>query len=153
DAPSAPWASPDSPWPVSAERRHRSISLMARSGAGSMPFRHADLATRARDLADRGRLREALACCNQWIEAARFEPTARYLQAIVLQELRQYPQARQALQHAVLLDPNFVLAHFALGNLARAEGDARCAGRHFGCALRLLETRDPDGTLPESGGL
>src|SRR5690606_12968176 len=85
--------------------------------------------------------------------AARFEPTARYLQAIVLQELRQYSQARQSLQHAVLLDPDFVLAHFALGNLARAEGDARSAGRHFGLALHLLETRDPGGTLPESGGL
>lgn len=135
-----------------ADRSSAAIEMRPTGLAPDMPAANTDLPARARDLADQGRLREALACCNQWIEAAGSDPAAWYLRATVLQELRQLLQARQSLQQAVFLDPGFVLAHVALGNLARAEGDTGCANRHFGRALHLLEMRDPGDTLPESGG-
>jgi chemotaxis protein methyltransferase CheR len=51
------------------------------------------------------------------------------------------------------LDPDFVLAHFALGNLARNEGKFREADRHFEHALALTRAQPHDEILPESEGI
>jgi len=79
------------------------------------------------------------------------DPVAFYFRAMALKELCENDRARQFLQRAIALDPGFVPAHVALGNLARADGDAAYAKRHFGLALHLLETRNQDESLPESG--
>jgi chemotaxis protein methyltransferase CheR len=72
---------------------------------------------------------------------------------MTLQELGEIPEARQSLQRAIYLQPEMVAAHFALGNLARAEEKPSEAARHFGNALRFLSTYEPDAILPEAGGL
>jgi chemotaxis protein methyltransferase CheR len=46
-----------------------------------------------------------------------------------------------------------VLAHFALGNLARARDGHSEAERHFANALRVLRPMPPDELLPEADGL
>ena len=51
------------------------------------------------------------------------------------------------------LDPDFVLAHFALGNLCMSHGRHREAERHFDNALALLSPHTDDELLPESNGL
>lgn len=111
------------------------------------------LAMQARALADQGKLAEALARCDQWIATDALDAGGRYLRAAILQEYGEIDQARRALQQAVYLQPDFVLAHFALGNLARLEGKADESDKHFGNALALLLRCAPDEVLPQSDGL
>ena len=111
------------------------------------------LARRARALADVGRLTEALAYCNQWAAADKLDPAGYYLRAVILQEQGRLEQARIALQSALYLDQEFVLAHFALGCLARHCGRPVESRRHFANARQLLGRCRPDAPLPESDGL
>lgn len=107
----------------------------------------------ARALANQGRLADALAWCDRWVAADKLQPAAHYLRAVVLLEQGDAAQARASLQRTIYLDPGFVLAHFALGNLARGGGKMDQAGRHFANALDLLREHRPDDLLPESDGL
>jgi chemotaxis protein methyltransferase CheR len=65
----------------------------------------------------------------------------------------QRESARRSLQRAVYLQPNFALAHFVLGNFARADAHSVEAHRHFANALHVLRDCPPDTLLPESDGL
>lgn len=119
--------------------------------ADARQVRALGLLTRA--LANLGKLEEALAASERWIAADRLDPAAQYLHAMVLQELGERGRARAALQRALYLQPEFTLAHFALGNHARAEARVTEARRHFTNASRLLDDLDADELVPESEGL
>jgi chemotaxis protein methyltransferase CheR len=80
-------------------------------------------------------------------------PVAHYLRANVLHERGNLNEAVHSFNRALYLDPDFVLAHFALGNLARSERKFREAERHFENALALTRNRPPDEILPESEGI
>ncbi|MGH8629768.1 MAG: CheR family methyltransferase [Burkholderiales bacterium] len=107
----------------------------------------------ARARANQGDFAGALAGCDRWIGADKLDPAAHYLRAAVLLEQGDSSQARTSLQRAVYLDPGHVLAHFALGNLARSGGNPDEAGKHFANALDLLYRFQPDEMLPDSDGL
>lgn len=107
----------------------------------------------ARALANQGRLADALAWCDRWIEADKLDTAGHYLRAVVLLEHGRPDEARGSLQRALYLDPNFVLAHFALGNLARSRGQDDEAKKHFANTVPLLARLQPDDRLPESDGL
>jgi chemotaxis protein methyltransferase CheR len=111
------------------------------------------LSLRARSLANLGQLADALACCERWIAADKMDPAGHYLRAVVLLEQGDFEPARSSLQRAIYLDPDFVLAHFALGDLARRRGKPEEADKHFANALHLLRCQPPDAFLPESDGL
>ncbi|HVT04542.1 MAG TPA: CheR family methyltransferase [Thermoanaerobaculia bacterium] len=107
----------------------------------------------ARALANLGRLSEALAWCNRWIAGDKVDAAGHYLRAVVLLEQGATEDARASLQRAIYLHPDFVLAHFALGNLARSRGKSGDAEKHFANALHLVRRYQPDELLPESEGL
>lgn len=107
----------------------------------------------ARAQANLGRLDEALSWCQRWIAADKLDPAGHYLRAVVLLERGEPESARASLQRALYLEPDFVLAHFALGSLARSRGMAGEAERHFVNALHLLGRNRPEDLLPESDGL
>jgi chemotaxis protein methyltransferase CheR len=111
------------------------------------------LGAQARALANQGALTAALEASEQWIAADKLDAAAHYLHAMVLQELGQRSRARAALHRAVYLLPGFVLAHFALGNHARAEARHADARRHFANAERLLRSLPDDHGVPEAEGL
>jgi chemotaxis protein methyltransferase CheR len=108
---------------------------------------------RARACANEGNLAEALLWAARWIDSNKVDPAAHYLHAMILQENGQRQDARRALQSAVFLQPDFALAHFSLGNLARADGRAAEANRHFANALRSLRDYSPEELLPDSDGM
>jgi len=112
-----------------------------------------EFSTLARALANEGKLAEALTWCDRWIAAEKLNPAGHYLRAVVLLEQGDQEQARRSLQRAIYLHPDFVLAHFALGNLARSGGRNGEADKHFANALHLLARLQPDTPLPESDGL
>jgi len=107
----------------------------------------------ARALANQGQLTNALAWCDRWIAADKLDPAGHYLRAVVLLERGEPEQTRVSLQRALYLHPDFVLAHFALGNLARSRGKTSEAEKHFSNALHSLRHYQPDDLLPESDGL
>ncbi len=107
----------------------------------------------ARTMANQGNLADALVWCERWIATDKLDAAGHYLRAVVLLEQGDAGQARASLQRALYLDHDFVLAHFALGNLARGRGKDREADKHFANALDLLRRYQPGDLLPESDGL
>jgi chemotaxis protein methyltransferase CheR len=134
-----------------SEAAARLSGALAAPPVSRIQMRALGLLTRA--LANQGSLGEALAASERWIAADKLEPTAHYLHAMVLQELGERTRARVALQRSIYLDPSFTLAHFALGNHARAEARPAEAQRHFHNAADLLRGRAADEPVPESEGL
>ena len=124
--------------------------------AGSGPDHHEKLEAlcqTARSHANLGELTEAVEWCEKAIAADKLNPAAHYLLATIRQELGQSEIAMQSLIRTLYLDPNFVLAHFALGNLCLSQVRLLEAARHFDNALSLLHAHSYDELLPESGGL
>ena len=107
----------------------------------------------ARACANQGQLTEAVAWCEQAIAADKLDPAHHYLLATILQEQGQGDAAVRSLLRALYLDPDFVLAHFTLGNLRLSQGRRREAQRHFDNALALLHAHPHHAPLPESEGL
>lgn len=112
-----------------------------------------DAALAVRSLANQGKLGEALAACESAISADKLNPGLYYLCATILQEQNRESEAFAALKRTLYLDPDFVLAHFALGNLARRQGNTAASKKHFKNALALLSAYDPQDNLPEAEGL
>jgi chemotaxis protein methyltransferase CheR len=106
-----------------------------------------------RELANQGKLAEALALCEKAIAAIKLDPALHYLRAIILQEQTMYSEAITALKRVLYLDPNFVLAHFTLGNLFLRQGNVRTARKCFRNVLALLSTCGQEDILLESEGL
>jgi chemotaxis protein methyltransferase CheR len=107
----------------------------------------------ARALANQGQLVDALAWSERWIAADKIDSAAHYLHAMILEEMGDREAARRSLQRALYLQPGFALAHFALGNLTRADSRGAQANKHFENALHLLRDRPPEELLPQSDGL
>jgi chemotaxis protein methyltransferase CheR len=131
-----------------AETAETLLASLAQHAPGPQAF-----ALLARALANQGQLADALTWCERWIAADKLDSAGQYLRAVILLELAQPDQARSCLQRAIYLDPDFVLAHFALGNLARSCGKPVAADKHFANALALLRTRPADELVRESDGL
>ena len=127
----------------------------------------------ARSYANRGNLRAALVWCDKAIAADKMAARGYYLRATILQEQDSAEQgsaeqgsAEQgpakdastsevllALQRAVYAEPEFVLGHFSLGNLALNHGKPKESEKHFENVLLLLAQYGPEDILPESEGL
>jgi chemotaxis protein methyltransferase CheR len=107
----------------------------------------------ARAYANSGKSALALAWCEKAIANDRLNPGCHYLHAMILQERGQIDEAVKSLHHALYLDQDFVLAHFAMGNLSRQRGKIKESERHFENAHALLGRFGTDEILPESEGI
>lgn len=112
-----------------------------------------DVLTAVRILANQGRLAEAWAACELGLAADKLDPGLHYLGATILQELNREGEAVALLKRLLYLEPNFLLAHFALGNLAQRRGNLAAARKSFKNVLVLLQDYQPDDILPEVEGL
>lgn len=108
---------------------------------------------RARACADLGRLAEALSWCEKAIAADTLNPAHHYLLATIEQERGHDEAAERALGRVLYLEPDCILAHFALGHVCLAGGRKPQARRHFANARTLLRTCPTDALLPQAGGL
>jgi chemotaxis protein methyltransferase CheR len=111
------------------------------------------IAFSVRALADQGKLAEALAACEEGIAADKLDPELHYLRAIIFQEQDRETEATASFKAALYLEPNFVPAHFALGNLLLRRGKRRAAKKCFDNVLALLSACGREEILPESEGL
>ncbi len=107
----------------------------------------------ARAYANQGKLAEALEWCERAIATDKLNARFHYLRATILQEQRALDEATRSLKGALYLDPDFALAHVALGSLARRQGKLRESQKHFENALALLRACPQEEILPESEGM
>jgi len=108
---------------------------------------------KARTQANRGELPAARELCERAVKTDRLNPAGHYLLGAILQELGRGAEAAISHKRALYLDPEFVLAHFALGNIYRDQHKPHAAAKHFDNALLILEKYREDDLLPESDGL
>lgn len=111
------------------------------------------LALMARICANEGSLEDAARWASKAAVADKLNPHICYLWATILDELGDCSGAAATLRRVLYLDAKFVLAYFALGNLALRQGKPREAKRHFANALALLRDHKKDALLPDSGGM
>jgi chemotaxis protein methyltransferase CheR len=111
-----------------------------------------EYALRARALANQGRMEEALTWCDQALASNPLDAACHYLRAGILSELGNVTEAVRAFHRSVTIAPDFVLAHFAMGNAIR-QRKGKDARRHYENALRLLEPCAPEEIVPHSEGL
>ncbi|MGA7827500.1 MAG: CheR family methyltransferase [Geobacteraceae bacterium] len=107
----------------------------------------------AKSYANLGKFSEAVECCEMAITADRLQAQNYYLLAVILQEEGRLEEAATVLNRALYIDHDYVPAYFTLGNLCMQTGRKQEAQRNFANALRLLEKRNPNDTLPEADGL
>jgi chemotaxis protein methyltransferase CheR len=107
----------------------------------------------ARICANQGRLDEAVEWAKRSLAADRLNLRGHYLYATIQEERGEINEAMMALKRALYLHPEFVLAHFSLGYLARRQGKQAEADKHFANMFALLKQYPPEEILPESDGL
>ncbi|HEY6881558.1 MAG TPA: CheR family methyltransferase [Polyangiales bacterium] len=106
-------------------------SLAARSGRPPRGSQSAgDLLQQARQLADRGALHEALACCERASATNANEPELHSLLGVVKRALGDLRGARASFMRALELDAHHQEALVHLGLLCESEGDATGASRY-----------------------
>jgi chemotaxis protein methyltransferase CheR len=128
----------------------------ARQGSSKLAEASGEAATllsSARNHANQGHLDEALAWCQRAIAADRLNLSAHYLYATIQEARGEIESAIEALKRVLYLRPEFVLAHFSLGYLARRQGKQREADKHFANMLALLRNYRQEEIVPESDGL
>ena len=107
----------------------------------------------ARVYANQGKLADASRCAEQAVAADKLNPSCHVLQATILEEQGAILEATGALQRAIYLEPNLVLAHFALGNIARRQERAVDSAKHFENARKLLAVYPPEQVLSDFDGM
>ena len=110
-------------------------------------------AAEARQLANEGRLGQALIACDLAIKAEKVVASHYYLRGAILQEQDAVDEAVTAFRQALYLDHGFVVAHFALGNSMLRQGRNSDARRCFANARSLLQNYAPEAELPDSDGI
>lgn len=107
----------------------------------------------ARTLANQGKLTDALHWCEKALSIEKLHSGCHYLYASILEEQGRFDEAVMALNKARYLDPDFVLAHFSLGNLMQRLGRPEERKRYFRNTAELLSKYKPEEIIPESGGI
>lgn len=111
------------------------------------------LLLQARIYANLGRFQDALDCCHNALTEDKISAPAHYLRAAILEEQGLPTEAASALRKAIYADSQFVLGHFALGNLALKDRSLGDPCKHFENVLALLRPYRPGDIIPESDGL
>ncbi len=127
---------------------HTLLNFLSQNGGDAKP-----MLLLAQIYANQGKLANALAWCDKAIAADKMEARAHYLRATILEEQGSIPDVVFALTRAVYAKPEFVLGHFALGNLALKQGRWEDSKKHFENVLLLLARYEPEDIVPESEGM
>jgi len=83
----------------------------------------------------------------------KFNPGCYYLLALIFQEQGEIEEAISSLNRSIYLDPDYVLAHYTLGNIILRNGNFKKAEKHFDNALSILNRYKEEDILPDSDGV
>jgi chemotaxis protein methyltransferase CheR len=98
----------------------------------------------ARVYANLGQLEDALKWCDKALDVEKLNAETYYLKSTILQEENRLEEALTVLRKCIYLNPDYILAHYTLGNIYRSKGNDSDARRSFKNALDLLEKMDTD---------
>jgi chemotaxis protein methyltransferase CheR len=135
------------------EGSHRECEDILKAFLEQNPEHFQGYALMARLYADSGNLQEARTACEKALSIHKLDPGCHYLRAVILIEQKAFDEAEKALRCALYLKPDFVLAHFTLGSLARQRGRITLSSKHFEHALLMLQNYQPEDIIPESDGV
>lgn len=107
----------------------------------------------ARYYANQGQLEKAQHWCTRAISSGRTNLSAYFLNATIYQESGRLLDAIEEFLKVLYLDPDFILAHYALGGIYRGLAKHEESKKHISITLELLAKRDKEEILPESGGV
>lgn len=107
----------------------------------------------ARAFASTGNLTEANRWCEHGLRQQKMNPVLHYLHANILLEGGAVDDAEAALNRALYLDHDFLLALFTLGNIRRRRKNYADAAKHYRRIAFLLESMRDDEVIQESDGL
>ncbi|TAL11299.1 MAG: protein-glutamate O-methyltransferase CheR, partial [Nitrospirae bacterium] len=113
----------------------------------------APLTAQIRELADRAQWEEAEALCQTLIEKDRLNPMGNFYHALILEQMGLRREAETALNRAIYLERDFVLAHYHKGLLLQNVEDFTGAARSFRNVLTLLRPLAPDRRFAEADGI
>lgn len=133
------WRRPPAPAPVSVPA---TPPAPAPAPAAVIPAESGDAAkllARARELADKGAVREAQMACRQCLELTPDKADAWFLLGLLCEQAQDAKQAMQCLRRAVYLDPDHYEALCLLALLAERLGDRTQAQRCRQRAARVHE--------------
>ncbi|RYZ64681.1 MAG: hypothetical protein EOP09_15555 [Proteobacteria bacterium] len=106
-----------------------------------------------KELADRGQFEAALSICDRLLLVEKKNALLYFYKAIISDQQVGGPGVEQNLKQAVLLDQDFVFAHYYLGQFYRKRSDSYRASRSFQTVLRLLSRLDGDRQFDEADGI
>lgn len=106
-----------------------------------------------RRLADQGKVDAALALCQTLISGETLNAVPFFYQGLLLDQVAGHDAALDALNRAIYLDHEFVLAHYYLGLVQRKLADVRGATKSFRNVLRLLQGHAQTSYLPDAEGM
>lgn len=107
----------------------------------------------ARIYANQGKLEDALGVCEKAISLDKLNPGPHFLLATIQQEMGLLEQSAISLKRVLYLNPDFVLAYFSLGDLARKGGKTGESRKQFENALSAIRRYGQDELIPESEGI
>lgn len=102
-----------------------------------------------RTYANQGNHALGLKWCETALQIDKLQPLIHYFKAALLHTSNNLPEATLAVQRALFLDHEFIMAHYLLALLNLEQGHEEAAKKSFSTALQLLDQL-PDGvkTLP-----
>lgn len=107
----------------------------------------------AKTCSNQGKFSKAIEWCEKEITINKFNPGCYYLLALIFQEQGEIDEAIASLNRSIYLDPDYLLAHYTLGNIILRKGNFKKAEKHFNNALSVLNTYKEDDIIPESDGI
>jgi chemotaxis protein methyltransferase CheR len=152
----APQPEPEAPPVASGQNEARTLYEQGQFAAAVEIWRKAspagadDIHRFALACANLGQHAEALDVIKHALAQRKLDQRLHYLQAVILEELGDLESSATALQRATYLDPNFILAHYKLGELAARQGREKDGFRHWRNALALLDRVAPDSVVAHS---
>jgi chemotaxis protein methyltransferase CheR len=100
-----------------------------------------------------GRLDNALDCYNRALAIDDLLQDGYYLRGLLLEMSDRESEAIAEYRKAILLQMDFIMAHYQLGRLYFRSGDHKAGLRELKYSLRILEKSGREAVIPFSGGL
>ncbi len=107
----------------------------------------------AKSFANIGKTDEAIYWCEQILTYNKLDYRTYHLLSAILLERRQYNQAAAALTKALYLEPEFIVAHVAMGNISYQTKNLYESQRYLQNALSLLSKMSDETEVPETEGM
>ena len=112
-----------------------------------------DLLEQARQATSKGQWQEALRCLTRAEKKEKMHPAVHYLRGVIELEQEEIDNALASLRRAIYCDGNFVLAHFALGEVYEKQRHYKKAFYQWNHAQTILKQLPGEDPIEFSDGL